>query len=199
MLDSAYEILKRQSFRDSGPGQSQFPAYIYVYPADREFEFRENLEELEDRLRRPPTGEDPLQVNIFHCLIQHLDDRYLGDDSMLEILLEEESNDLEKVANNLRDHARSDDFVGSLAESFDAHVDGDTEYDRSYIFIHGWGAMFPHLRCSEFLELMERHIGDYKLILFYPGTCESGTYKLFGRLHSNNVYRAQSLNRMIDG
>ena len=41
MLSKAYEILKRPGFQDSGPGQSQFPAYIYVYPADCEFEFRQ--------------------------------------------------------------------------------------------------------------------------------------------------------------
>lgn len=199
MFDSLFDFLKSDSFRDTGPGQSQFPAYIYVYSSDREFEFRDNLQTLQDRLSRPPAEEEPLEVNIFHRLTEHLDDQYLGDESMLEILLDQEPDDPEKVADSLRDHARSDGFIDSLAESFQTHVSEEVDHDRSYIFIHGWGAIYPHLRSSEFLELMESNIGNYKLILFYPGTYENGTYQLFGRLHSNNVYRAQSLNQMIDG
>ena len=201
MLDRVFDRLSDPEFQDLGSGLMSFPAYIYVYPPDREYELRDELPNLCERLKRPkvqPQEEQaPLLLNVYEAFLRYLEDRTLGGRPLLERILEQEENDPDQIAKQLKRHARSAGFVGGLAEQFEEYIQAPSEYKRSYVFLHGWGSIYPYLRASQFLDRMEGRLGDYKLILFYPGTYEEGQFRLFGELNSNRVYRASCLNEMI--
>ena len=198
MLDRVFDQLSDPEFQRLGTGLMSFPAYVYVYPADREYELRAALPTLCERLRRPQVKQDPLLTNVYEAFLEYLDEQTLGGRSLLDRILEREEEQPRRVDRQLKRHARSGEFAGALAERFAAHVEapGD-EHDRSYVFVHGWGSIYPYLRASRFLDRMEGRMGDYKLILFYPGTYDDGQFHLFGELSSNRVYRASCLNEMI--
>jgi hypothetical protein len=198
MLDDVFHRLADPDFQDLGAGLMSFPAYVYVYPPEREYEFRESVSELPERLRRPNVGQEPLLVNVYDELLAFLEEETLGGRPLLDHILEREEGDPGMVARQVKQQAKSDAFIQRLAEDFESHVSEEGQRDRSYILIHGWGSIHPYLRSSQFLDRMEGHIGEYKLILFYPGTYENGQFRLFGRLPSNRVYRASYLNEMLD-
>jgi hypothetical protein len=201
MLDRVFDRLVDPEFQDLGSGLMSFPAYIYVYKSDREYELREELPNLCERLKRPKVQpqeeQDPLLLNVYEAFLDYLEDRTLGGRPLLERILEQEESDSEQIEKQLKRHARSSEFVGGLAEQFEEYIQAPSEHKRSYVFLHGWGAIYPYLRASQFLDRMEGRLGDYKLILFYPGTYEDGQFHLFGELGSNRVYRASCLNEMI--
>lgn len=197
MLDDVFRRLADPEFQELGAGLMSFPAYVYVYPPGREHEFREAVSRLPERLRRPNVGQDPLLVNVFEEFLSYLESESLSGRPLLDHILEQEAGAPRKVGRQLRSQAKSDDFVQRLAGMFGQHVSEESELGRSYVLIHGWGAIYPYLRSSEFLDRMERHMGEYKIILFYPGTYENGQFRLFGELTSNRVYRASYLNQMI--
>ena len=197
MLDDVFEILADPEFQRPGSGLMSFPAYVYVYPPDEEYAFREALPALRDRLQRPNVGQEPLVLNIHDTLLEYLGQKTLGGRSLLDRMQEREEEDPDMVEKRLKQHARSEAFVEHVATRCSDFVEEDGEVDRSYVFIHGWGAIHPYLRASQFLDLMEPHLRGYKLILFYPGTYSDGEFRLFGHLASGNVYRATCLNERI--
>jgi len=198
MLDDLFQILADPDFQKPGSGLMSFPAYVYVYPPDKEYAFREALPQLQERLRRPNVGQNPLIRNVHDALVEYLQEKTLGGRPLLDRILEQEEEDPQKVDRQVKRHARSGDFVEEVASQFSQFIDGDGELDRSYVFLHGWGAIHPYLRASKFLDLMEPHLRGYKLILFYPGTYADGEFRLFGELSSGNVYRASCLNERIE-
>lgn len=197
MLDDVFRRLADPQFQDLGAGLMSFPAYVYVYPPEREYEFREAVSELPERLRRPNVGQEPLLVNVYEELLSFLEDQTLGGRPLLNHILEREEEAPEMVSRQIKQQATSGAFIQGLADQFEEHVSEDGERNRSYILVDGWGSVHPYLRSSKFLDLMEGRIGDYKLILFYPGTYEDGQFRLFGTLPSNRVYRASYLNEML--
>jgi len=197
MLDDVFQILSDPEFQEPGSGLMSFPAYVYVYPPDEEYAFRDALPQLADRLRRPNVGQHPLVVNIYDAFLDYLRAKTLGRRPLLDRILEKEEEDPEEVDRQLKRHARSDAFVEHVAEQFDAFIQEEDDLERSYVLVHGWGAIHPYLRSSQFLDLMEPHLRGYKLILFYPGTYENGEFHLFGGSSSDRVYRASCLNELI--
>jgi hypothetical protein len=197
MLDDVFRRLADPEFQALGSGLMSFPAYVYVYPPDQEYEFREAVSRLPKRLRRPNVGQDPLLLNVFDEFLSYLETESLSGRPLLDHVLEQEADAPKMVERQLKSQAKSDGFIQGLADKFDRHVSEDSELDRSYILVHGWGSIYPYLRSSQFLDHMESRMGEYKLILFYPGTYENGQFRLFGTLTSNRVYRASYLNQMI--
>ncbi|MCS3632323.1 hypothetical protein GGP55_002939 [Salinibacter ruber] len=197
MLDDVFEILADPGFQKPGSALMSFPAYVYVYPPDQEYEFREALPRLQKRLRRTNVGQNPLIKNIYSALLTHLEEKTLGGRPLLDRILEQEDESPDKVDRQLRRHAQSDAFIERVASEFTRFTEEEGELDRSYVFVHGWGAIHPYLRSSTFLDLMEPHLRGYKLIVFYPGTYKDGKFRLFGRLASGQVYRASCLNERI--
>lgn len=202
MLDDVFRRLADPEFQNIGTGLMSFPAYVYVYPPGQEREFREAISRLPSRLRRPNVGQDPLLVNIFEELLEFLKEQTLGGRPLLSHILEKDKEDPEVAKDQLKSQAQSDEFTQRMAKRFEEHVSGgeasgESDLDRSYVLIHGWGEIYPYLRSSRFLDQLEKGIGDYKIILFYPGSYENGQFRLFGILSSNRVYRASYFNEMI--
>lgn len=198
MLDDVFRRLADPEFQSLGKGLMSFPAYVYTYPPEREYEFREEVATLPKRLRRPNVGQDPLLVNVYEEFISYLEAETLDGRPLLDHILEHEADAPEMVNRQIKQQAKSDGFIQGLADEFEQHVSEDSERDRSYILVHGWGSIFPYLRTSKFLDLMEGRMGEYKLILFYPGDYQDGQFRLFKTLTSKRVYRASYLNEMIE-
>ena len=135
MLDRVFDRLSDPGFQDLGSGLMSFPAYIYVYPPDREYELREELPNLCERLRRPKVQpqeeQDPLLLNVYEAFLDYLEDRTLGGRPLLERILEQEESDPEKIEKQLKRHARSGEFVGGLAEQFEEYDGTPPEYLNS--------------------------------------------------------------------
>lgn len=197
MLDDVFSHLTDPDFQNPESGLMTFPAYVYVYPPEREYELRVALPLLRERLMRPNVGQEPLLVNVYEELLTYLGNITLGGRPLLDRIFELEVEDPEKVNRQLRQHATSEAFTDHLASLFSDFVKTPGMHRRSYVFVNGWGSIFPYLRASHFLDLMEHHLHGYKLILFYPGDYHGGQFRLFGRLASKRVYRGSCLNELI--
>ena len=194
MLNDLYTLLAGPDFRHPGSGLMSFPAYVYTYPPDREYAFRDALPHLASRLKRPHAGIEPLLSSIYDGFLDFLEARTLGGRSILSRILEMEPEQPERMDSQLKEHAQSKEFARFMADRFAQFIRGDSTLDRPYVFSHGWGSIYPYLRASKFLERMEPHVRGYKLIVFYPGTYDAGTFRLFGQMESSHVYRANCLN-----
>ena len=191
--------LNSPGFQDTENGDLFYNFFIYQYPAEKEYDIREQIQEFKQNLIRPTNYVDVLTLDLFEEFCNCLNgQKFLKFDSMLQYLLEKEQEQpdtSDKIFSTLERHAHSEKFVKYLHERIVAHITIDDEYRRPYVFMYGIGTMYPYLRANELLAKYEDYneTGRYKIILFYPGHREQNSFKLFDTLNDHHTYRATLL------
>lgn len=96
------------------------------------------------------------------------------------------------MARSLSQQAQSDQFISYIHNCIVTHKEAETENRTPYVFLSGFGNIYPYLRLSTFLNKYEEYnqTDEYKLIVFYPGQPEGNSFNLFDRFADQHVYRA---------
>jgi len=199
-----YEKLASKEFRDPKNSDLFYNFFIFQYPIEHDARMRRDIAEFKANLVRPVTYVDVLAIDIFEVFREYLGQRSFGKHpSTLQYLLDgdEKATDAaghEKVTRSLKGYAESDEFMEFVHEKILSHIaqDGDGKI-RPYVFLYGFGTIYPYLRASTFLDKYERlnKANRYKVILFYPGVfrSEENHFSLFGKLHEDHPYRSHVL------
>lgn len=196
-IQQLYDKLCTPEFQDTDNGSLAYNFYIYQYPADKEYEMRENIVDFCDKLARPAVFVDVLALNIFKEFCSFMKQSPLGDTTVLEDSLASEDEYPEDIANELSNTARATEFYQFLNKRIQEHLEEQqTGNAKPYVFVYGIGSMFPYLRANVFLTCMEQfnQVNHYKIILFYPGESKGNSYSLFSKLNDMHVYRGTLLN-----
>jgi len=187
-----YNKLCDPGFKDPETGYLSFMAYMYLYSPQNEYQVRNEINNLKDRLIRPNTLVDVLVLNIFDVFCDYLKSQNFGNQDYFSFLLKREETTPDNVHRTLTNKAREDSFFKYLHLQIQDHIQTPGDFAKVYIFLHGFGQIYPYLRVSMFLSQFEQYISGYKLIMFYPGTHDIN-YKLFSVLDDKNPYRAIKL------
>ena len=188
-----YEKLCSKNFQDTHSGDLFYNFYVYLYPADKEFEMREQIDEIKENIKRPVNNVDVLTLDIFEEFCRFMDAQSFGKHpSYLKYMLEKDETKPEDVTKALLLKANSDDFLLYIHNRIMEHVSKVDNLIRPYVFMYGLGNIYPYLRTSNLLTRYEKHNHSerYKIRLFYPGDQDGATFKLFGDLEDNHTYRA---------
>jgi len=191
-IKELYELLCDKSFQDPATGNLFFPAYMYLYNPETEYEIRQEIETIKERLVRPTDFVDVLTINIFNEFCNYLSSQTWGDGNWFDFILNNEQSNYKNVQTTLHQKAKEEAFCIYLNNIIQAHINESNDLKKSYVFVHGFGQIFPYLRASKFMNLFERYVSDYKIILFYPGSAGK-YYNLFKVLNDENLYRAIKL------
>ncbi len=197
-IDKLYDLMADRGFQEPRTGNLFFPAYIYTYPAEDEYEIREQLHMLTKKLKRPNQFLDSLTINIYSELISYLKGVSFAGKSLFEQFVDMEKEDPKETFNWIRDeiNREGDGFFAYLEKMVKEHFKQE-ELKRVYLVVYGFGSIFPYLRASEFLKKTERLIKDFKVIIFYPGEYKNSRYNLFALLDDDHMYRANNLNILL--
>lgn len=187
--------LNDPKFQDPKNGDIFYNFFIYQYPAEKEYDIRDQIKEFKDHLIRPTNYVDVLCLNLFEEFCKYLQTKQIMHRPMLEYQLEKEKTNPDATRSTLTRNAHSEGFIKYLHEHIMAHVNIKDEYRRPYVFVHGIGSMYPYIRTNELLTLYEQYnvTYKYKIIVFYPGYRENNSFRLFGLLPDHHTYRATLL------
>ena len=192
-VEQLYEKLCSKKFQDTQSGDLFYNFFVYLYPADKEFEMREQIDDIKENIKRPVNNVDVLTLDIFEEFCRFMDGQSFGKHpSYLNYMLEKDESRPDDVTKALLLKANSDDFMLYIHNRIMEHVSKVDEYIRPYVFLYGLGNIYPYLRTSNLLNRYEKYNRSerYKIILFYPGDQDGATFKLFGDLEDNHTYRA---------
>ena len=192
-VEQLYEKLCSKKFQDTQSGDLFYNFFVYLYPADKEFEMREQIEDIKENIKRPVNNVDVLTLDIFEEFCRFMDGQSFGKHpSYLNYMLEKDESRPDDVTKALLLKANSDDFMLYIHNRIMEHVSKVDEYIRPYVFLYGLGNIYPYLRTSNLLNRYQQYNRSerYKIILFYPGDQDGATFKLFGDLEDNHTYRA---------
>jgi len=195
-ISNLFEELSDKDFQDPATGNLFFPAYIYTYDPGQEYKIRKDIENLKERLIRPDNYVDCLILNIYTEFIDFLKGQFLGEESIFDMIIEEEKKNPEGMTSLLKEKASSPEFFKSIDAKTQKHFNLPSLFKKIYLMIYGFGSIFPYLRTSEFLKNYEQYLtGGYKLITVYPGHYENKYYHLFSIFNDENIYRATLINK----
>lgn len=191
--------LNDPGFQNPENGDLFYNYFVYRYPANKEYEIRQQIVDFKADLSRPMNYVDVLTLDLFKEFCDFLDKTpFLKNPSLLQYLLKKEKDKPEKADNvqsTLSRYAHSKEFLGFIHQRIIDHISQNDGMRRPFVFLYGIGSMYPYLRVNEFLALYEdfNSTNRYKIIVFYPGHRDQNSFRLFDVLHDNNTYRATLL------
>jgi hypothetical protein len=191
-ITELYEQLANKDFQDHQTGNLFFPAYMYTYKPEKEYEIEAEILDIKNRLHRPNSYLDVLVIDVFEEFVDFLKQQKFGNVSKFDFYKQHEETKRQKVDQALRQDAYDARFLNYLNAKIQAHLAAAKDYEVAYVFAKGFGNAFPYIRASRFMNNFEKFINGYKLIMFYPGNVKD-YYSLFGLLKDENLYRAIKL------
>ena len=174
-------VTSREFLAAEGLG-NEIGFWVFDYPAESELQVREHILFIASALATRHSEIKFRHINLFSTVVNYLTERkFLG-----------KSFDLQKEKGN---DALMRALAGPLAMKRLAPyiVDTHKAADQDLIFISGIGSVWPLMRGHDLLNNLHALLGDTPVVLFYPGSYDGQSLSLFGKVTSNNYYRAFKL------
>ncbi len=162
----------------SGLG-NEIAFYLFDYPPEAELRIRDYLSILLDHLPKQRPGLRVKHINLFDFILDYLKSRNLLGKAL-------------QMQRDKGDAALRKALAGPLHESrlgslFAAVAQPD---QHDLVIVSGVGSVWPLLRAHALLNNLHAVMGQTPLVMFYPGRYDGQSLRLFGKLTSNNYYRA---------
>lgn len=172
------KILSAEFLHGKGLG-NEIGFWIFDYPPEDELSVREYTRFLEDMLAQKHQHLKVININLLDSLLSYLDERKFLQKA---IDMQREKGD-EALIKTLKGPLHMDKFAPYLTEKYAAT-------DQDIILITGVGSVWPLLRAHHLLNSLHALLGHKPVVLFYPGEYSGQAMSLFGKIPSNNYYRA---------
>lgn len=184
-LDEIQPKIESEDFlKNQGLG-NEIGFYVFDYPPESELTVREHLEYMTERLDK--RGRNFKSINLFEAIIELLDSRKLTERAF-KVQKERGDDALFNALKGPLEQNRVADFIASKID-FSSCEKNKTEF----ILLHGLGSAWPIIRGHGLLNALHAKVGNVPTVLFYPGEYDGTALKPFGRIESNNYYRAFKL------
>lgn len=169
-LNRILPILTSDRFlKGSGIG-NEIAFYIFEYAPEDELRVREHIRFLVDHLQKTRKDLRVGHINLFSFLIDYLKERNLLSKAF-ELQREKGNRALLNALKGILHEER-------IAKRFEAKSE---PADNDLILISGVGAAYPLIRSHTLLSNLHAVMGQTPLVMFYPGTYDTQTLRLFGK------------------
>lgn len=184
-LDQILPKIESEDFlKNQGLG-NEIGFYVFDYPAESELAVRDHLAFMTDKLTK--RGRNFTSINLFEAIIQLLDSRKLTERAF-KVQRERGDGALFNALKGPLEQNRVADFIASKI-----NLGSDDKEQTGFILLHGLGSAWPIIRGHGLLNALHAKVGNIPTVLFYPGEYDGSALKPFGRIESNNYYRAFKL------
>ena len=153
--------------------------FIFDYPPEHELRIRKHIGFLLDHIPKHKPDLHVAHINLFDFMIEHLKDRNLLD----KILETQKSKGDDFVLRQLEKILHPDKLAPIFAEQVKPK-------EQDLVLVSGVGNVWPLMRTHTLLSNLHPVMGDTPLVLFYPGKYDGQSLRLFGKIKSDNYYRA---------
>ena len=175
------KVTSKEFLSSKGLG-NEIAFYIFDYPPGEELRIREHIQFLLAHIPKHRTGLRVKHVNLFDLVVDHLRERNLLERSFQ---MQEEKGD-EALEKALRSPLKPERLVQLFAELAQPQ-------HQDLVLVSGVGSVWPLVRSHTLLNNLQTVMGQTPLVMFYPGRYDGQALRLFGKIKSNNYYRAFKL------
>lgn len=156
----------------SGDGiGNEIACYVFDYPASEELEVRDHISWMLRRMETHHGDLDVLHLDLLDVVIEYLESRGLFERS-LKMEADQGASAVLKALKGPLAAEKVSDFIARTHRPA----------DRDLFFISGVGRVWPMLRAHNLLNCLHPVIGRAPLVMFYPGSFDGTTLKLFRQI-----------------
>lgn len=158
---------------------NEIPFYAFDYPPEQELAVREHIAWLLEQVPKHRRALRVTHVNLFSLIIEQLKSRNFYDKAL----------DLQRKKGDAA-------LLKALAAPLDAGklaaalIEQAQPAAQDLVLVSGVGSAYPLLRTHNLLNNLHAGMGSTPLVLFYPGTYDGQSLRLFGLLQDKPYYRA---------
>jgi hypothetical protein len=168
---------------------NEIACYIFDYPADEELQVREHLGWMMKRFESHYKDLRVLHLDLLDVVVKYLDNRGIFEKALK---MQQTKGDA-AVLKALRGPLTAEKLRDAIAADYNPGG-----YDL--VMISGVGSVWPMMRAHGLLNSLHTVMDQTPLVMFYPGSFDGTTLKLFGLIdagtrspESKHYYRAFSL------
>jgi len=178
-LDEILPRITSDDFLNARGIGNEIAFFIFDYPPDAELHVREHIKFLLEQIPKKKPELRVKHINLLQFVVDHLRDRKLLEKTFV---LQKQKGDafvlkqLEKILHPEK-----------LAPLF-AEVAQPDQHDL--VLVSGVGSVWPLMRTHSLLNNLHPIMGRTPLVMFYPGKYDMKSLRLFGKIKSDNYYRA---------
>ena len=179
-LDTIQSRLESDGFLKNKELGGEIGFYIFDYKPKHELAVREHISILKKKLTH--RGYTFASINLFEMIVKLLGSRRLLDKAF-KMQFDKGDEALFKALKGPLEQNRVAEFIVQEANIENCH----------FIILHGLGSVWPIVRGHGLLNALHAKVGQVPTVMFYPGEYDGAALKPFGRIESNNYYRAFKL------
>ena len=168
------QILPRvssESFLSSEGIGNEIACYIFDYPATDELQVRAHIIMMMDRLASHHKELRVMHLNLLEVSVAYLEQRGVLEKALQMQTAKDDAAILQALKGPLAVE-KLRDFIAA------EHKPAD--YDL--VLLSGVGSVWPMLRAHSLLNCLHTVMGKTPLVMFYPGTFDGTTLRLFGQI-----------------
>ena len=162
-----------EAFLSSEGIGNEIACYIFEYPAEDELQVRDHLQRLEKRFETHHSKLKVLHLNLFDVVLEYLKERKLYEKTIQSQTKKGDAG-LLRMLNGV---VKADKICPFIASTYKPS-------DHDLIFITGIGTAWPMMRAHTLLNGLHSVMDNKPLVLFYPGTFDGTTLRLFGKIET---------------
>lgn len=178
-LNEILPTITAKDFLEAKGLGNEIAFFIFDYPPEAELAVRRHISFLLDQLPKRKPDIRVKHVNLFEFVIDHLRARNLLEKTFE---LQKQKGD-EFVLRQLDKVLHPQKLAPLIADAIQPQ-------EQDLVLVSGTGSAWPLVRTHSLLTNLHPIMGHTPLILFYPGKYDQKTLQLFGKIKSNNYYRA---------
>ena len=160
-----------EAFLESEGIGNEIAFYIFDYPAEDELQVRDHIRMMLDRLASHHRDLRVLHLNLLDVALAYLEQRGLLDKARK---MQETKGDA-GVLRALKGPLAAEKLTKYIAAEYPL-----PEHDL--VFLSGVGSVWPMLRAHSLLNCLHPVMGETPLVMFYPGSFDGKTLRLFNRI-----------------
>ena len=168
------QILPRvssESFLSSEGIGNEIACYIFDYPATDELQVRAHIIMMMDRLARHHKELRVMHLNLLEVSVAYLEQRGVLEKALQMQTAKDDAAILQALKGPL---------AAEKLRDFIAAEHKPADYDL--VLLSGVGSVWPMLRAHSLLNCLHTVMGKTPLVMFYPGTFDGTTLRLFGQI-----------------
>ena len=173
LSDRLNQILPRitsEEFLSSEGIGNEIACYIFDYPAEHELEVREHITMMMDRLASHHSDLRVLHLNLLDVAVDYLKQRGL----FAKVLKMQTTKGDAAVLQALQGPMAAEKLRDFIATEHTPSASG-------LVLLSGVGSVWPMLRAHSLLNCLHTVMGTTPLVMFYPGSYDGTTLRLFER------------------
>ena len=171
-------ILSTEFLTGQGLG-NEIGFWIFDYAPEDELKVREYLHFLDGMLEKKHSQLKVVNINLLQAVVDYLAERNFIDKA---IQMQKAKGD-EALLKALKGPLHMDTFAPYLVSKYATN-------EQDIVLMTGVGSVWPLLRVHHLLNSLHSLLGHKPVVLFYPGYYDGQAMSLFGKIPSNNYYRA---------